>query len=377
MSAGLILISGAALWVGYVFVGYPIALYAYGLLKKPRRTPPAGPLPRATVVVCAHNEEEQILARIRNVEAQSPDLVDELVIASDGSSDATVATSRAADGRRVRVLDYVEARGRALTHSDVVATVGADVVVFTDAETRFLPGALDNLLQEFRDPGVGMVVGNLLWAHASTDHEPGNVATSLFWRLESGLRRLEERAGLLHTASGPFMAMRTELFVPLLPDEDVDFSTPFDVLAAGYEIRLARDAWAVDVEYATLLGEFRARRRMVAKNLRGSIRKLVQTRAPLRLWWAFTSHKVMRWTLAVPMSAYGLGTALAWHLEPVRILGAGAALVLAYGVVGGITQQAGRRGPPIAQSLARFMVAVAGMGVGVLRSVWGPTISRW
>src|SRR6185503_7383646 len=94
----------SALVVGYTYIGYPVLLWLWARLW-PRDPVRSGRLPRVSVVCVAQDEEKHIDARIQNLLALDyPRELLEIVIASDGSSDSTVARANAWGVAGVRVL---------------------------------------------------------------------------------------------------------------------------------------------------------------------------------------------------------------------------------------------------------------------------------
>ena len=105
----------AALCVGYTYVGYPLLLWAWARLRPapPFRQPFAGTL---TIVISARNEEATIARRLeelcRHITANG--LSGEIVLVSDGSTDATAARAQPfVDAGLVRVLELPENVGKA------------------------------------------------------------------------------------------------------------------------------------------------------------------------------------------------------------------------------------------------------------------------
>ena len=82
----------------YTHVGYPLLLAALARGRR-RPAPPAseGNLPRVTLIVAAHDEEEVIERRVENALALDypPERL-EVIVASDGSADRTVEVAHAA-----------------------------------------------------------------------------------------------------------------------------------------------------------------------------------------------------------------------------------------------------------------------------------------
>ncbi len=91
----------------YTQVGYQLLLAVLSRLARSR--PPAatwtGELPPVTVIVAAYNEQEGIAARVANLKALAyPQDRLQVIVASDGSSDATVARAREAGAELVLEL---------------------------------------------------------------------------------------------------------------------------------------------------------------------------------------------------------------------------------------------------------------------------------
>src|SRR4030095_6078900 len=86
-----------------------------------------------------------------------------------------------------------------------------DVLVFADVRQTWAEDALVRLLENFADPAIGAVSGDLL-----VEAGPGSLAgVGLYWRCEKWLRRLESRAGSQVGVSGSISACRRELFTPI------------------------------------------------------------------------------------------------------------------------------------------------------------------
>src|SRR3954470_3280373 len=122
----------------HTHVGYPALLW---LLARGRRQPepePAG-TPPVTVVVAAYDEQDVIVRKVENVLALDyPRERLELILASDGSSDATVGRARAAGADLV--LDLPRG-GKVRAQDEAVARASGDVVVFSDANAQLEPDA--------------------------------------------------------------------------------------------------------------------------------------------------------------------------------------------------------------------------------------------
>ena len=362
-------------FLGWTFIGYPLALFLLskivGYRSESRREITTGNFPRLTVIIAAHNEEAHIQRRIRNLLAQTyPGDQIEILLASDGSSDATVKRAQDLGCSNLRALDLPR-RGKALTHNHAVQHALEEIIVFTDARTEFAPDFLVKAVQLLSTQTVGCVVGNLIFRSAVNTavvkHE------QRFWSYEAWLRDWESRLGILATATGACMLVRKKLFRPLGPAGDSDFITPLDVIIQGYRVVQAWDAVAYDEPPASLRRQFRTRARMTAKNFGGTIHHwgainwLVHPLVTLGLF----SHKVLRWltpyflTIAAFASLWlatrGTFYATVFGVEMGLLCLAAAGLVL---------QRNGGQLAPAAMVLS-FLVSNAGIAVGVIRAAFG------
>ena len=142
----------------YAYAGYPLLLVVRALLR-PRPPRRSGAQPSVTLIVPAHNEEHTIGAKLRGCAAlRYPAGRLEIIVASDGSTDATEPIVRAAALEHVRLL-ALERRGK-LAALDAAAQVArGELLVFSDANVALHPDALRYLVQPFADPGVGKRLG--------------------------------------------------------------------------------------------------------------------------------------------------------------------------------------------------------------------------
>src|SRR5690606_32673822 len=177
----------------FAYFGYPAAAAVAGAVldRRVRKEPVT---PRISVVIAAYDEEDDIVARLRNVLASDyPADRIEVVVASDGSTDATVALASSVDAERVRVLDLPR-RGKAAALAEGVTHATGEVLVFSDANTMFRPDALSMLARNFADPEVGGVAGRTGYLVAG-DAESAGHGESLYWRYDTWLKSLETRTG--------------------------------------------------------------------------------------------------------------------------------------------------------------------------------------
>lgn len=332
---------GAAGLLVYTYLLYPLVL---ALLPRPRGSRGAPPAldadtapprwPRISVIVAAHNEGRAITDKIRNFLQSTYPGESELLIVSDGSTDATVDLVRAAVCQRVRLIVQQCRQGKGAALSLAVPQARGDILVFTDATSIFAPQTLTELVRPFADPRVGLVNGHLRYRQ-------GELA-NLYHRYERMLKLLEVRGGLIATAHGAVYALRKELWRPRDPRMANDFLDPIAVTLQGAKAALAPRALCFE-EFSPRT-QFKRQIRMVA--LAALVYFTVMPELlRARLWRSvvvLTSHKLFRWLTALWLLLLGASTlALAIAGGMYRAALAGELVVVALAALGPI---AGRLG---------------------------------
>ena len=282
----------------YSYVIYPAILWLFARWIGSHAEPPALPdrdLPSMSLLIAAHNEAEVIQQRIENaLQLDYPAEKLDVVIASDGSTDATAEIVRRYADRGVRLLDYQMRRGKAAVLNSAVKETRGKIVVLSDANTFTDACALRSLARWFADPGVGVVCGRLIL----TDPNSGKNVDGMYWRYETVLKRMESRLGALLGSNGAIYAIRADLF-PEIPRGTVvdDFVIPLLArLETGCKIAYDETAIAREWSAPDIRGEFRRRVRIGAGDWH-AITMLWPLLDPRQGWIAFTffSHKVLRW----------------------------------------------------------------------------------
>jgi cellulose synthase/poly-beta-1,6-N-acetylglucosamine synthase-like glycosyltransferase len=284
----------------YTWAIFPAALWIAGRLRSaPRDTPGAAHLaePTVSVIVTVHNEERRIHEKLRGIlTADYPARALQVVVASDGSSDATVriAQAMAESDARLAVHEESERRGKSPTQNAAMLKATGEIVVFTDAGTRFDRDFLREIVRPFWDRRVGAAAARLAWTNVGSRVARGG---SAYWRYEQWLWALENRLDLLVCASGACFAIRRELFRPIAEEVGEDSVVPLDVICQGSVVRYAPRAVAWDTRASDPGAEWRARVRMTLRSFLGTssrMSELLQRRKVAALW-AVATHKICRW----------------------------------------------------------------------------------
>src|SRR5262249_38596966 len=188
--------------------------------------------------------------------------------------------------------------GKASALSRGCAAARHEIILFADARQTWAPDSLKLLLQNFTDPDVGAVSGNLV-----VETSPGVMAgVGLYWRYEKWLRRQESSVHSTIGVTGAISAVRRSLFPPIPPRTLLDeVYSPLAVFIRGYRVVHGGGAIAYDRLPDRPGDEFRRKVRTLAGNYQLLMRlptALMPWRNPI--WLQFVSHKLCR--LLVPWS---------------------------------------------------------------------------
>lgn len=370
MSLGLLL---------YSYAGYPVLLWLVRKATGPLKTSPDHPIqwPTISVVISAYNEEAVITRRIQNLlEQDYPKDRVQILIGSDGSTDATcerIARSRFA---RTQLFAFSARRGKASVLNDLVARATGEYLVFTDAATVFYRDALKQLIAGFWRYPTAVVVGGKLELRSS---ETSRNLDGLYWRYEMFLKSVESEIGAGLGASGAIYAVRRRDYRPLPPETMADdLLEPMLIrLRTKGDVVLHPSARAWQVTPKHVADEFHRRIRTGG----GILHVLLQTWCLLLPQWgtvalAYWSHKAFRllgpWFLAMAAAAN------MWLLDQwlYRVLFVGQAAVYGLGLSAGRMRMIPIIGK--AAGAARyFLVLNTALAVGCLKFMFGMASPTW
>jgi cellulose synthase/poly-beta-1,6-N-acetylglucosamine synthase-like glycosyltransferase len=293
-----------------------------------RRTAPGsgghGAMPVSLDVVLSAADEEAVIGeRIRNLLAQESAVPFRISLGCDGCGDGTAEEARRSLGPSGRVVEFPERRGKAAVVNDLIRESAADVVVFTDANTRFEPGAIQRLAEAFDDPDLGAVCGRLILEAGSS----GAAAETAFWDRETRTKEAEGRLGVCLGANGAIYAARRAWIEPLPAGSAMDdFLIPARIARKGKKVVFAGEAVAREGTEGDAASEI-SRRFRIGAGAGQVLRQetwLFNLRRHGLLSFVFLSRKAARWIAPVLVLA-----AAAAALGDSRVRPAGAVLLAA------------------------------------------------
>ena len=293
----------------YAYAGFPVLLGLAAAIR-PRRVQRAPVTPTLTLIIAAYNEEACIAERLANaVRADYPLENLEIIVASDGSTDATERIVREF-GHGVRLL-ALPRRGKLAALVDAAREACGSILVFSDANSVVEPDALRMIARNFADPAVGGVVAHTAYRDADAGESSGR-GEAMYWEYDTWLKQLESMTGSVVSAHGGLYAIRRELFqVPADRAVTDDFIISTAVVAQGHRLVFEAGARAWELPVPTAQREFSRRVRLMTRGLRGVwLRRALLNPARYGVYAAvLLTHKVIRRLLFIPLVVILLASA--------------------------------------------------------------------
>lgn len=300
----------AAILLAYVYAGYPLLAWLMSVLF-PRPIRQGTIEPKVTVLITAFNEEAAIREKLENtLKINYPVDKIEILVASDGSTDATDAVANEFAGRGVRLFRQEGRVGKTATQNAAVDQSMGDIILFSDATTAFGPDILRTLLPPFADGTVGCVAGRLVYVD-DANTVIGRGARS-YWSYETILKTAESRACSLIGASGCLYAVRKSAYTPLYPEACSDFLICTSIYRRGLRSVFAPDAVCFEQTNRSTATEMRMRVRVIAQTFTDLWRNRDMLNPLESGFFAIEliSHKLLRYAVPVILLALLASSAL-------------------------------------------------------------------
>ncbi len=219
-----ILIALSAAWVGFAYVGYPLALLLMARLS-PRPVHRGDISPSISVIIAAYNGEKFLSQKLEATLALEYAGEREIIVASDGSTDATCEIADRFAEQGVHLVRLESRGGKEAAQAAAIAQAAGEILIFTDVTAQLEPGSLTAIVRAFADPTIGCV--------SSEDRVDTEGGEGAYVRFEMALRRLENEASSLVGLSGSFFAIRRELGSPWPIDLASDFRAALETTRRG------------------------------------------------------------------------------------------------------------------------------------------------
>ncbi len=278
----------------WTHVGYALVA-AVGARVRRRRVGGADIEPTVTVVVAAHDEEDVIERRVRNLlELDYPSAQLEIVVASDASADRTdeIVERLAAEDSRVKLVRCPRG-GKVAAQNLGVQAASGEIVAFSDANAVWQPGALRLLVRSFADPAVGYVSGR-----ASYEAPDGTNREGAYWRFELWLRAQESSLGSITAGNGPIYAVRRADWVDVEPWCGHDLGLPYLMVQRGRRAVYDADAVSIEKPSRDIEDEYHRKVRMLRGAWVHVFRGMLRRVGPL-YFVELVSHRLLRYASGI------------------------------------------------------------------------------
>jgi len=202
--------------------------------------------PRVAVIIVAYNEAARIGRKLETCFALDyPKEKLRILVVSDGSDDGTNEIVAACATRGVTLLAFPTRRGKAACLNDALTSCNDEIIVLTDARQRFDTNAIRYLVENFADPAVGAVSGELVFeTDGITEFGEG---VDAYWRYEKFIRQQESRFHSAVGVTGALYALRRECFREIPANTILDdVVIPMNVVMAGRRVVFENRARAYD-----------------------------------------------------------------------------------------------------------------------------------
>ncbi|MHC8407074.1 glycosyltransferase [Pseudomonas sp. TMB3-21] len=358
----------------YAYVGYPLLLTVLAPLFSARRITPPAPM-NISIVIAAHNEARHIEHKLRTLLAQDYQPASlQIILASDGSTDDTVACAHRVVDPRITVLDLPR-QGKAATLNAGAALSTGDILVFTDADNQWSRDTLGHLLAPLADPDVGACAGHMVIPVTGGGLSVGD---SLYRHYEGWLRKVENRTGCMVSADGALLALRRELFQNIPAEVNDDFFISTCAPVAHKQIVYVPEAQVIDHGVDEADKQLRRRQRVTVGGLQ-SLAQRSELLNPMKHGLysiALISHKLIRRLAPILLLPLLLSNFWLWQEHGFYRLSLIAQLFGYTVAIAGLMDSRHRLPKPF--RLAAFLlVTLAGMSIGLWQFLRGQRYAQW
>jgi glycosyltransferase involved in cell wall biosynthesis len=246
-----------------------------------------------SLIISVFNEEQVIRGKLGNAAGlRYPADLLEIIVVSDGSTDATNKIVASFHDPRVVLLASPERAGKSAALNRAVSAARGDILLFTDANSMFPPHLLETLVADFADPEVGLVTGWTRYRKEDGEEE----SEGLYGRLERLTKEAESLISSCIGADGAVFAMRRELYRPLAHEDINDFVIPLQVVGQAKRVVLDPAAYCFEIPSPGIEKEFRRQIRITSRTV-GAIMRNPGFLNPFSFGWFslfLISHKLLR-----------------------------------------------------------------------------------
>ena len=281
--------------------GFMNAFLATSLLLDARPARTKHPIyPGVTLLIAAYNEEAGIKATLQSIAQLRYSGEVEALVLNDGSKDETAAKIREAQAElnfppniSVRLLDFVENRGKAAVLNDGLKEAVHELICTIDGDSRLRADSLTEIVERYLSdpPGTMAVAGAVLVRNSRSSL----ITAAQEWDYFHGIAAVKRMQSMYHgtlVAQGAFSLYRKDALEEVggWPDSvGEDIVMTWAMLGKGYRVGYAEDA-IVFTDAPSTLRQFYHQRKRWSRGLIEAMQRhkslLFKRRlSTLFVWW--------------------------------------------------------------------------------------------
>lgn len=254
----------------YSYPGYLIVLWLISFFKshKDNNKKSLDQLePKVSLLISAYNEEAVIEDKILNSLALNyrKDLL-EIVVVSDSSDDRTNDIVTRYTDKGVVLRHYEGRIGKTACLNKAVPLAKGDVIIFTDANSRYDKDVIKELVRHFADDSVGFVTG--ITKYIVKDGDRAIDSIDVYSLIEERTKLLESKINSCVGADGAIFAIRKHLYQPLNDYDINDFVIPLNIIKQGFRGILTNKALCIEEAATGTKDEFKRQVRITNRTIR-------------------------------------------------------------------------------------------------------------
>jgi cellulose synthase/poly-beta-1,6-N-acetylglucosamine synthase-like glycosyltransferase len=205
------------------------------------------------------------------------------------------------------ILRSYEGRiGKTACLNEAVPLAKGDIVVFSDANSRYDKNAINELVRHFQDDQIGFVTGTT--KYVSGDGSNVLSPINLYSRLEILVKRLESSISSCIGADGAIFAIRKDLYKPLKDYDINDLVIPLNIIKKGFRGILEEKAFCEEEAPKAVKGDFDRQTRITTRTIR-AIFNNVDVLNPFAFGlfsYELFSHKIAKFLVPLFMIILGI-----------------------------------------------------------------------
>jgi len=219
--------------------------------------------PEISILIPVHNEESKVESKLENIKSISyPKEKMEIIVVDDASEDNSVEKvkhfMRRNPGLNIRLIRQTLRGGKSVALNKALAASTKPIIIVSDADTRWPPDILQEVLPYLSDPQIGAITGKGINENAEKSWVTR--AENTYLQLANLLRLGESKIHSTIRFEGGFCAYKRDAFESFDCETGSDDSgTALGIVQRGYRSILVPEALFYTSFPASLVGKFRVK----------------------------------------------------------------------------------------------------------------------